>query len=282
MRYANLSGRLVLVGTHGEALDVESASGGRFSHDPQAIYATWDEFRAWAAGADVTGAPPLEPERLNAPVPMPRQLFAIGLNYYSHASEVGQASNDVPPVFTKYVTSITGPYAEVAHPGGSVDWEVELVVVIGREARQVSAEDAWSYVAGLTVGQDISERETQHAGLVPQFSLGKSFPGFTPMGPWVVTPDEVANPDDLGLECWVNGDLVQKARTAEMILSVRALIARLSTIVTLLPGDVIYTGTPAGVGMGRKPPRFLAVGDELVTKIEGIGDLRTTIVAGGA
>jgi 2-keto-4-pentenoate hydratase/2-oxohepta-3-ene-1,7-dioic acid hydratase in catechol pathway len=210
---------------------------------------------------------------------MPRQLFAVGLNYRSHASEVGQESNEVPPVFTKFVSSITGPSASVVHPGGSVDWEVELVVVMGREARKVGVDDAWSYVAGLTVGQDISERETQHVGTLPQFSLGKSFPGFTPMGPWVVTPDELPDKDDLELACWLNGDLVQQARTSEMILSVSQLIARLSQIVTIYPGDVVFTGTPAGVGMGRTPPRFLAAGDELLSRIPGIGELRTSIVS---
>jgi 2,4-didehydro-3-deoxy-L-rhamnonate hydrolase len=280
MRTGNLSNRLVLIVDDQRALDVERASDGRFGSDPQRVFDRWDEFREWADGAPVEAAEAFDPQRLGPPVPRPPQIFAIGLNYGDHIAETNSQASPQPPVFTKFISAITGPYASVEHPGGSVDWEVELVVVIGREARRVPAGDAWSYVAGLTAGQDISERETQHAGLVPQFSLGKSFPGFTPMGPWVVTPDEIADPDDIGLECWVNGDLVQKARTSEMIMSVRELIARLSNIVTLLPGDVIYTGTPAGVGMGRKPPRFLDVGDELVTKIDGIGDLRTSIVAG--
>lgn len=280
MRIANLSGRLVVLGPEDVALDVEKASEGRFGCSPQGIYAMWDDFSAWAAGLDFTDGRPVELDLLQAPVPQPRQLFAVGLNYRSHASEVGQGANDVPSVFTKFISSITGPYAQVAHPGGSVDWEVELVVVIGREARRVAAENAWAYVAGLTVGQDISERDTQHQGVAPQFSLGKSFPGFAPMGPWVVTPDEFDNPDDLELACWLNGELVQKARTSEMIQSVSDLVARLSGIVTLLPGDVIYTGTPEGVGMSRTPPRFLAVGDVLTTRIGGIGELRTSIVAG--
>jgi len=279
MRYANLSGRLVLIGPGDVALDVEHASGGEFGPEPQAIYERWDAFLSWAKTVTFEDARPFDMKCLEAPVPAPRQLFAVGLNYRDHASEVGQEANDVPSVFTKFLSSITGPYAEVPHPGqGSVDWEVELVVVIGRQARRVDAKDGWSYVAGLTAGQDISEREMQHVGLMPQFSLGKSFPGFAPMGPWVVTPDELPDPDDLELRCTLNGEVVQHARTSQMILSVGDLIARLSDVLTLLPGDLIFTGTPAGVGLGRTPPRYLSVGDELVTEIGGIGELRNRIV----
>src|SRR5690606_2304495 len=239
MRYASLSGRLVLISPDGRAaLDVERASGGQFASDPQAVYETWDDFVKWAATADLDQATPFERTLLDAPVPAPRPLFAVGLNYGSHANEVGLEADPVPPIFTKFISSITGPYAPVEHPGGSVDWEVELVVVIAQRARRIAVEDAWSCVAGLTAGQDISERELQHVGVMPQFSLGKSYPGFAPMGPWVVTPDEVPDPDDLELACWVNGELVQQARTSEMIMSVPQLIARLSRIVTLLPGDV--------------------------------------------
>lgn len=281
MRYASLSGRLVLVGRDGRtALDVEEGSDGRLPSNPHAIYDDWEKFQTWAVSASVELAKPFERELLRAPVPSPRQLFAVGLNYGSHASEVGLDPNQIPPIFTKFVSSITGPYAPVPHPGGSVDWEAELVVVMAREARRVPVDAAWSYVAGLTVGQDISERELQHVGTMPQFSLGKSHPGFAPMGPWVVTLDEVPDPDDLELACWVNGEQVQRARTSEMIMSVPELVARLSRVVTLLPGDVIFTGTPAGVGLGRNPPRYLAVGDELTTRISGLGELQTTITAG--
>lgn len=280
MRCANLSGRLVLVGPGDTALDVEKASDGTFSSSPQGIYQRWDDFCAWASTVDLSDAEPYDPALLEAPVPWPRQLFAIGLNYQSHATEVGQRIEDLPPVFTKFVTAITGPYVEVAHPGGSVDWEVELVVVVGRGGYRIPLEDAWSHVAGLTAGQDISERETQHIGDIPQFSLGKSFPGFAPMGPCLVTPDEFADKDDLQLETWVNGEQMQCSRTSEMIFPVGVLVERLSKYTPLLPGDVIYTGTPAGIGMSRTPPRFLAVGDVLTTRISGIGSLRTVMVAG--
>lgn len=185
----------------------------------------------------------------------------------------------MPPVFTKYATSITGPVTEVALPeGGHTDWEVELVVVVGRRAYRVSEADAWSHIAGLTVGQDISERIIQMAGPAPQFSLGKSYPGFAPMGPWLVTPDEFDNPDDLELTCAINGEEVQRGRTRHLIFSVPTLIARLSEVLPLLPGDVIFTGTPAGVGLGRSPQRWLAPGDELVSAIAGIGELRQRFV----
>ncbi|MGW2173347.1 fumarylacetoacetate hydrolase family protein [Streptomyces sp. NPDC001705] len=280
MRIANLFGRLVLV-VDGLAVDVEEASGGRFTADPQAVYERWEEFRQWVAQASLPEGSALDPARLGAPVPAPRQIVAAGLNYRDHAAESGFALPDtMPPVFTKFATSITGPVTEVTlPPGGHTDWEIELVVVIGTRAHHVCAKDAWGYVAGLTVGQDISERITQLEGPSPQFSLGKSFPGFAPIGPWVVTPDAFDDPDDLGLRCTVNGEEVQKSRTGDLIFSVPELIARLSSVIPLLPGDLVFTGTPAGVGLGRDPQRWLAPGDELVSTIEGIGELRQRFVA---
>lgn len=279
MRIANLSGRLVLIADD-RAIDVERASNGTFAADPQAVYERWDEFRTWAAGADLPTGAPFEAADLRSPVPAPRQTLAIGLNYRDHAAESGfVAPEGLPPVFTKYVTSISGPVTEVAlPPGGNTDWEVELVAVISDRAEKVAEADAWSHIAGLAVGQDISERVVQLAGPAPQFSLGKSYPGFAPIGPWLVTPDEFDNPDDLELRCAINGEEVQKGRTRDLIFSVPALIAGLSAVLPLLPGDVIFTGTPAGVGLGRDPQRFLAPGDELVSTIGGIGELRQTFV----
>lgn len=279
MRIANLAGRLVVVAAD-RAVDVQKASGGLFSSDPQAVYSRWEEFRTWAGQADLSGGVPFEPADLGAPSPAPRQLLAIGLNYREHVSEAGFTTPEgIPPVFTKYATSITGPVTEVALPeGGHTDWEVELVVVVGRRAYRVSEADAWSHIAGLTVGQDISERIIQMAGPAPQFSLGKSYPGFAPTGPWLVTPDEIDNRDDLELTCAINGEEVQRGRTRHLIFSVPTLIARLSEVLPLLPGDVIFTGTPAGVGLGRSPQRWLAPGDELVSAITGIGELRQRFV----
>ena len=213
--------------------------------------------------------------------PAPRQLLAAGLNYRDHAGESGfEVPEGLPPVFTKFATSITGPVSMVRLPaGGHTDWEIELVAVIGARAWRVAESDAWRHVAGLTVGQDLSERISQLAGPAPQFSLGKSLPGFSPMGPCLVTPDEFADPDDLGLRATVNGEEVQKARTSELIFPVPVLVSRLSHRLPLLPGDVIFTGTPAGVGLARNPQRWLADGDELVSTIEGIGELRQRFAA---
>ena len=279
MRIANLAGRLSLLDGQ-TAIDVERASGGAFGPDPQAVYDRWAEFTAWAAGAPRAGGAPFDRAALGSPAPAPRQVFGIGLNYRSHAAESGFAVPDQsPPVFTKFPSCITGPYGEITLPaGGHTDWEVELVAVIGRRAERVAAADGWAHVAGLAVGQDISERVVQMAGPSAQFSLGKSFPGFGPIGPWLVTVEEFADPDDLELGCSVNGEQMQKSRTSDLIFGVPQLVAQLSAVLPLLPGDVIFTGTPAGVGLGRNPPRWLAEGDELRSYVEGIGELRHRFV----
>jgi 2-keto-4-pentenoate hydratase/2-oxohepta-3-ene-1,7-dioic acid hydratase in catechol pathway len=184
----------------------------------------------------------------------------------------------VPATFTKFPASLAGPFDDVEIVSTSVDWEVELVAVIGTRADRVAEADAWDHVAGLTVGQDISNRELQFAAGA-QFSLGKSHRGFGPMGPWVVTLDEVPNPHDLELGCSVDGATVQDARTSDLIFGVPRLIAELSAVLPLLPGDVIFTGTPAGVGIARQPATFLAPGQVLETWIEGIGTIRNRCVA---
>jgi 2,4-diketo-3-deoxy-L-fuconate hydrolase len=279
MRIANLNGRLSLI-SQGRAVDVERASAGGFTSDPHAVYARWDEFTEWANALSTEDARPFDVASLGAPSPAPAQVFGIGLNYRDHAAEAGLGLPDEPTVFTKFASSLTGPYGEIELPVPTVDWEVELVAVVGRRAWRVSAEHGWAHVAGLTIGQDLSDRTLQMAGPAPQFSLGKSRPGFGPIGPWLVTPDEFDNPDDLALSCAINGESVQKSRTSQLIFSVPELISRLSAILPLLPGDVIFTGTPAGVGVARTPQRFLVAGDELVSTIEGIGELRHRFVDG--
>jgi 2,4-didehydro-3-deoxy-L-rhamnonate hydrolase len=276
MRVANVQGRAHIV-VDGEVVDVAAASADRFPADPLELLERWHEFRDWAAGAPRAEAVPLVAGDLGAPVPRPRQVFAIGMNYRDHADETGLGVPASPSTFTKFPTCITGPSAQVPLPPGDVDWEVELVVVLGRTARNVSASRAWDYVAGVCVGQDLSERKLQLIPPSPQFSLGKSHPGFGPTGPYLVTPDELGDPDDLALGCTLNGEQVQQGRTRDMLFPVPELIARLSAVVTMLPGDLIFTGTPAGVGLGRTPPRFLAPGDVLVSSIDQVGEITTRL-----
>lgn len=279
MRIGNLSGRLALF-TQVGAIDVEKASGGRFGPDPQAVYEVWAEFLSWAASVDTADGLDFDVADLGAPAPAPAQIFAIGLNYRAHAAESNfDVPTTFPPTFTKFRTALSGPVTTVViPPGGNVDWEIELVAVIGKRAEHVAAADAWSYIAGLTAGQDISERIVQLSGPAPQFSLGKSFPGFAPVGPWVVTLDEFTDPDDIELQCAIDGETVQHGRTKDFVFGVPALIEGLSRVTPLLPGDIIFCGTPSGVGVGMKPPRFLKGGEELVSQVAGIGELRQKFV----
>jgi 2-keto-4-pentenoate hydratase/2-oxohepta-3-ene-1,7-dioic acid hydratase in catechol pathway len=275
VKIANQNGRAVLV-LGDQVTDIAEASNGRFGPDPMAVYEEWDAFRAFASGI-TAGTAPLDEARLANPVPRPRQVFAIGLNYRSHAEESGMAVPDVPATFTKFPASLSGPFDDIEVVGTSVDWEVELVAVIGRRADRVTEADGWAHVAGLTVGQDVSDRHLQFAAGM-QFSLGKSRRGYGPMGPWLVTPDEVDDPDDLALGCSLDGEVVQDARTDDLIFGVPRLVAELSAVLPLLPGDVIFTGTPAGVGMARQPSRALQPGQELVSWVEGIGTIRNRCV----
>ena len=277
MKLANLDGLAALV-LGDEIADIATVSDGRFGPDPMGVYDEWDAFRDFAATV-TAGTGPLIEADLRNPVPRPRQVFAIGLNYRSHAEESGMALPEVPIVFTKFPASLAGPFDDIGVVGDTTDWEVELVVVIGRVADRVDEADAWSHVAGLTIGQDISDRHLQFAA-GSQFSLGKSRRGYGPIGPWVVTPDEVDNPDDLALGCSVGGEKLQDARTSDLIFSVPRLVSELSAVLPLLTGDVIFTGTPGGVGVVRTPPRFLQPGSTLETWIEGIGTIRNRIVAG--
>ena len=278
MKLANVDGRAALV-LGDEIADIATASDGRFGADPMALYDQWDELRELAETVTRPTGPLVE-ATLGNPVPRPRQVFAIGINYRGHAEESGMALPEVPIVFTKFPTSLAGPFHDIELGSDTTDWEVELVAVIGRTADRVSETDAWEHVAGLTVGQDISDRHLQFAA-GSQFSLGKSRRGYGPIGPWVVTPDELDNPDDLALGCSVDGEKLQDGRTSDLVFSVPRLVAELSAVLPLLPGDVIFTGTPGGVGIARKPPRFLQAGDTLETWVEGIGTIRNRIVAGG-
>lgn len=275
MKLANHRGRAALVLDDAIA-DVGEASGGRFGPEPMGVYDDWPAFIDFARSV-TSGTAPLVEAELRCPVPAPRQVFAIGLNYRSHAEESGVPIPTVPATFTKFPASLSGPFDDIEVVGSAVDWEVELVAVISTRADRVTAAAAWSHVAGLTVGQDISDRELQFAAGA-QFSLGKSRRGYGPMGPWLVTPDEVPDPDDLALGCSVDGETVQDARTSDLIFSVPQLIAELSAVLPLLPGDVIFTGTPAGIGFVRQPQRALQPGQVLETWVEGIGTIRNRCV----
>ncbi|MGD9997130.1 MAG: fumarylacetoacetate hydrolase family protein [Ilumatobacteraceae bacterium] len=271
MRLANVDGRAALVTPDGAAtVDVTGFAG--FGD----VFERWDELRARASDGGHEQRPiPIDPDRLGPPSPAPSQVFAIGLNYAAHAAESGMPVPEFPTTFTKFPTCLTGASAVVDLPSASVDYEVELVVVIGRRAHRVDAGSAWGHVAGLAVGQDLSERVVQMRPPAPQFSLGKSFPGFGPVGPWLVTPDELADPDDLAIACRLNGELVQASRTSDLIFSVGEIIERVSHITPMLPGDLIFTGTPSGVGVSRDPQRFLRPSDVLESTIEGVGTIVT-------
>ncbi|MBI5033047.1 MAG: fumarylacetoacetate hydrolase family protein [Chloroflexi bacterium] len=227
---------------------------------------------------------PLHQVKLLAPIPRPRKnIFALGRNYAEHAKESAAARGEKvgpPVVFTKAPTTVNAPFGEiVVDPTLSVqvDWEVELAVIIGKRARKVSQSDALSYVFGYTVLNDVTARDLQNR--TSQFFVGKSIDGYCPMGPWIVTADEIPNPQNLNLKCSVNGVLKQEGNTNDMIYTVAFVIEDLSRMMTLEPGDIITTGTPAGVGFARKPPEFLKPGDVLESQVEKIGTMRNPIIA---
>ena len=275
MRITSVKGRAALV-LGDEVADIETASGGAFGADPMSPYADWTAFREFADSV-TAGTGPLVEGDLDCPVPRPAQVFAIGLNYRSHAEESGMELPTVPATFTKFPASLSGPFSDVDVSNGTADWEVELVAVIGRQAENVGQADAWEHVAGLTVGQDVSDRVLQFAA-GSQFSLGKSRKGYGPLGPVVVTPDEFDDPDNLALGCSVGGEKMQDARTNDLVFGVPRLVADLSAILPLWPGDIIFTGTPAGIGATRQPPRFLRAGDVIESWVENIGTIRNRCI----
>lgn len=279
MRLANHDGRAVIITDDTTGFDVAAASADRFGPDIQGIYDDWDAFRAWADSAS-GDAITIDPAKLGPVTPRPFQSFGVGLNYADHVAESGMGTPDaLPPVFAKFQSSIAGPYETVELvPGGKTDWEAELVIVVSRKAHRVAEGTGWDYVAGLTVGQDLSERVTQLQPPSPQFGLGKSFPGYSPQGPWLVTPEALPDRNDLAITGELDGEVVQSGHTGQMIFDVPSIIEKLSQIVTLHPGDVIYSGTPSGVGFTREPEWLIQPGQTLVTTIEGIGTIRQTFV----
>jgi 2-keto-4-pentenoate hydratase/2-oxohepta-3-ene-1,7-dioic acid hydratase in catechol pathway len=279
-RLLNIHGRAALqAGDHWH--DLATLSGDDALASPMTAVARFAELHALHGATEGRAAQgTLADVTLGPCVPAPQKVFGIGLNYRSHAAESAMELPPAPLTFTKFPNCLVGPTADIELSGAMVDWEVELVVVIGVGGRHISEADAWSHVAGITLGQDISDRAVQLTGKPPQFSLGKSFDTFGPIGPALVSVDSFPNPDDIELWCDVAGDRVQHATTADLIFPVSHLVSYLSSICTLTPGDMIFTGTPDGVGMASG--RFLKEGDVVVSGAAVVGELANRcIVAAG-
>jgi 2-keto-4-pentenoate hydratase/2-oxohepta-3-ene-1,7-dioic acid hydratase in catechol pathway len=240
-----------------------------------------DDLVRWLAGGEaVEGVPvPLAPLGLRAPIPRPGKIVCVGRNYVEHAHERGFDAPPEPILFAKWANSVSAPGATVTVPSATEqpDWEAELGAVIGSRCAHVSVERALEHVAGYTCVNDLSARDLQ--ARVSQWTRGKAIDGFLPMGPWLVTADEVGDPQELAIRCRVNGEVMQDGHTSLMIWSIAELVAFVSETITLEPGDVIATGTPAGIGSARTPPVFLRDGDVVVVEVERVGLLETTIRA---
>ena len=275
-KLANVSGRSVLVnGDH--YFDIAKISEGNVSSDPSQVvnslgaisklYEQIDQFDASGSLKDVQMGPPVTGSR---------NCFAVGLNYRNHAEESGMEIPPFPMIFTKHTSCINGPFDNIEMRSDIVDYEAELVVVIGKQGKNISNDEAWNHVAGLTVGQDISDRSVQFHATPPQFNLGKSFDTFGPIGPILVSPDQFEDKSSLNLECSVNGELRQKDNTNDLIFDIPYIISYVSEFITLEPGDLIFTGTPAGVGATQG--KLLKDGDILSTTISGIGTIENKCV----
>lgn len=236
------------------------------------MIAGWETCRRQIESVVATGKRhPLSSVRLLAPVQRPGKIFAIGLNYADHIAESKMETPKHQVWFTKAVTSINGPYSPIQIPRGSffVDYEVELVAVIGKRGRHISKDKAHEHIFGYCVGNDVTERFWQHR--TPQWSLGKSFDTHAPIGPWIITADDVPNPHALGLRCFVNGEKRQDSSTRHLVFDIWDQIEHLSHAMTLEPGDLIFTGTPGGVGAAMDPKQFLKAGDIVRCEIDGLG-----------
>tara|TARA_Y100000996_G_scaffold360689_1_gene303234 strand:+ start:347 stop:1216 length:870 start_codon:yes stop_codon:yes gene_type:complete len=271
-KLANIEGRAALV--DGENYyDLETISNGKFSNDTSNALTNLvglSELSEDLSKSEPTGL--LHDVKIDAPISAPKNCYAVGLNYRNHAEEAGMDIPSVPMVFTKHTTCLVGPNSTIEMRSDHVDYEAELVVVIGHPGKDILKDNAWNHVAGLCVGQDISDRTVQFSSKPPQFNLGKSFDTFGPMGPYLVSPDSLQNKESLQIECKVNQEVRQKDNTNDLIFDIPSIISYLSEIVTLNTGDVIFTGTPGGVGVMEG--KFLKDGDVLRTSIEGLGTLK--------
>ena len=275
-KLANVSGRSVLVNGD-DYFDLAKISEGNVSSDPSQVvnslgaisklYEQIDQFDASGSLKDVQMGPPVTGSR---------NCFAVGLNYRNHAEESGMEIPPFPMIFTKHTSCINGPFDNIEMRSDIVDYEAELVVVIGKQGKNISNDEAWNHVAGLTIGQDISDRSVQFHATPPQFNLGKSFDTFGPIGPILVSPDQFEDKSSLNLECSVNGELRQKDNTNDLIFDIPYIISYVSEFITLEPGDLFFTGTPAGVGATQG--KLLKDGDILSTTIEGIGSMENKCV----
>jgi len=238
-----------------------------------------DALRRHVAQAAADAGPRLAEVELLAPVPRPGKIVAVGRNYADHAKETGVDPFEQPRIISKLPSSVSAPGQAVARPAGvaKLDFEAELAVVMGLPARDVAESDALACVAGYTVLDDVSAREFQFDVSPAQTTFAKSMDGFAPMGPWLATADEVGDPQALTVRTWLNGELMQDASTADMLFPVARLIAYVSRYMTLEPGDVLATGTPAGIGAFRKPPRYLQPGDRLRMEVSRVGVLEHAI-----
>jgi len=267
-------------GTRAGRLDGDTVTELPFD-DVKAVLASGPDWAAMAARA--TGATrALAGADLAPVVPRPEKIICIGQNYLKHIQEMGAEQPKYPTLFAKYTRALIGPRDDIVLPAASdnVDWEVELAIVIGRETRHVSEGEALGTVAGWTVFNDVSVRDWQRR--TGQFLQGKTFERTTPVGPALVTLDEAGDGSDLTLRCEVDGQVMQDSRTSDLLFKPAELIAYISTIITLDPGDIIATGTPSGVGAGRKPPVFLKPGQTVRAVVEGVGELVNTCVKEGA
>jgi 2-keto-4-pentenoate hydratase/2-oxohepta-3-ene-1,7-dioic acid hydratase in catechol pathway len=237
---------------------------------------------AWIAAPPPGAARDLAAVTLLAPIPRPPKLICVGLNYRDHALETNMQLPETPTIFAKFPTAVIGPGEPIVLPRSSSrpDYEAEFAFVIGQGGRHIPAADWREHVFGYTILNDVSARDFQMA--TTQWTIGKSFDTFAPMGPWIVTPDEIPDPHNLDIRLTVNGEKLQDSNTRHLIFGIPDLIAYLSSVFTLEPGDVVSTGTPGGVGFARRPPRYLQPGDEVVVSVEGIGDLRNPVAAEGA
>lgn len=282
MKLANLAGRPVLV-RGDRALDIADASKGAIEARLEVLsdLSLHDELRALAERAAEADWKEFDPRDLSR-VAKPYKAIGVALNYRAHAEESNLRVPEEPSVFAKFATSVVGPYdAIVVEPQyDKVDFEAELVVVMGRTGKNIPEADAWSYVAGVTAGQDISDRREQWRKPINQFTLPKSYDTFSPIGPFLVTVDEFEDPDDIEVAGWVDDLEVQRGRTSDLIFPVPALIAWLSKRVTFEPGDLIFTGTPAGCGVRRTPRLYLTEGKVLRTEVTGVGTMVNPVVAG--